>query len=73
MADRYTISHDGQEYVAEREPGPGTAQSWRITRGGAPVTTFPAAAGDTSDRIRTRLIEWLRGNEGRPAADINRQ
>ena len=73
MPDRHTLSHAGQDYVAERQPGPGDAESWQITRAGAPITSFPAAAGDTSESVRTRLVEWLRGNEGRPAADVNRQ
>lgn len=73
MPDRYTLSHAGQDYVAERQPGPGAVESWQITRAGAPITSFPAAAGDTSESVRTRLAEWLRGNEGRPPADVNRQ
>jgi hypothetical protein len=73
MPDRFTLSYEGQEYVAERQPGSGSAPTWRITRGGAPITSFPAAPGDTSDAIRAKLVEWLRGNEGRPAADVNRQ
>jgi hypothetical protein len=72
MSDRHTFSHAGQEYVAERQAGPGTP-SWQITRAGAPITSFPAGPGDSAESVRRKAIDWLRGNEGRPPADINRQ
>jgi hypothetical protein len=73
MPDRLTFSHAGQEYVADRQAGPGPASNWQITRAGAPVTSFPASDGDTTESVRAKVIEWLRGNEDRPAADVNRQ
>ena len=73
MPDRLTFSHAGQQYVAERQLGPEPASNWQVTRAGAPVTSLAASAGDTAATIKQNVVDWLRGNESRPAADVNRQ
>jgi hypothetical protein len=52
VADRLSLSHRGRQYEAERKPtaetGPDTGGAvWELRRDGAPLTTFPAAVGDS--------------------------
>jgi hypothetical protein len=77
MADRLAVSWRGREYQVVRrhgreampEPGP----VWQVTRGGAPVTSFPAQEQDRPGDVRERVLEWLRANESRPDLDVGRQ
>jgi hypothetical protein len=78
VADRLSLSHRGRQYEAERKPTAKTGLDtggavWELRRDGAPLTTFPAAVGDSPEAVREKMIEWLRANEDRPQADVGRQ
>lgn len=76
MADNVTVAWRGRSYDVERregqaaEPEPGPV--WRVTRGGAPVTSFPAGPGDAPGAVREKVIAWLEANQSRPTTDIGR-
>lgn len=77
MADRATVSWQGDEYeiarrdgpAAEPEPGP----VWQVTREGAPITSFPADPDDGLAEVREKVVAWLEANAARPTTDIGRQ
>jgi hypothetical protein len=77
MVERLAVSWGGREYEVVRrdrreampEPGP----IWQVTRGGAPVTSFPAQDRDSPGDVREKVLEWLRANESRPEFDVGRQ
>lgn len=77
MAERLAVSWQGAEYEvvrrdgreAQPEPGP----VWQVTRGGAPVTSFPAQDREGPAEVRAKVLEWLRANESRPELDVGRQ
>jgi hypothetical protein len=76
MADRITVSYEGQQYEAVRrergssgEPG----EVWQVLRDGALVTSFPAEPSDGSAEVREKVVGWLQANEARPTLDIGRQ
>jgi len=77
MADGVTVSWRGRRYEVERKDGleaaPEPGPVWQVTRGGAPVTSFPADPGDGPGSVREKVVAWLEANQSRPATDIGRQ
>ena len=77
MADRLSVSWQGNEYEVVRREGrealPEPGPVWQVTRGGAPVTSFPASDRESSTAVREKVLEWLRANESRPEQDVGRQ
>jgi hypothetical protein len=75
MAERVTVFWQGKEYDAVRSGARDgqPATSWQVLRDGAPVTSFPANAGEGASAIKEKIIGWLEGNESRPVADVGRQ
>ena len=76
MAERVTVFWQGKEYDAIRSDGRDAAQGgqmWQVRRDGAPVTSFAAEAGEGAGVVKEKIIEWLEGNESRPALDVGRQ
>lgn len=77
MADRVTVSWQGKQYEAirkdGRDAGPEPGPVWQVTRGGAPITSFPAENGDGEGQVSDKVIEWLKANESRPPLDVGRQ
>ena len=77
MAERLRLTWRGKEYQAVRKSGAGqgagTVEVWEVTSGGAPVTSFPAGAGDRPAEVEEKIAGWLEGNESRPTQDIGRQ
>lgn len=72
-----TLSHNGGTYELTRTGGAAahleaTGPTWQLLRDGAPVTTFPANPGESESAVRDKALEWLRAQDDRPAADINR-
>ena len=75
MAERVTVFWQGKEYDAVRSEGRDAIQRqiWQVRRDGAPVTTFVANPGEGAGVVKGKIIEWLEGNESRPALDVGRQ
>lgn len=77
MADRVTVSWRGKEYEAVRKDGPEAAPEpgpvWQVTRDGSPVTSFGAQELEGSGDVRSKIVEWLEANQGRPSLDVGRQ
>lgn len=77
MADRLSVSWQGNEYEVVRRDGrealPEPGPVWQVTRDGAPVTSFPAQDREGPEAVREKVLEWLRANESRPEADVGRQ
>ena len=77
MAERMAVSWRGQEYEVIRREGreamPEPGPVWQVTRGGAPVTSFPAQDPESAGDIREKVVEWLEANESRPELDVGRQ
>jgi hypothetical protein len=77
MAERLSVSWRGREYQVVRREGreamPEPGPVWQVTRGGAPITSFPAQDQDRPDDVRQKVLEWLGGNETRPELDVGRQ
>ncbi len=36
------------------------AAMWHVTIGGTALTKFPAAASDTAEQVRARVLQWLK-------------
>ena len=77
MADGVTLSWRGKTYEVARMNGEGARPEpgpvWQVTRGGAPVTSFPADPEDGAGAVREKVIAWLEANASRPATDVGRQ
>ena len=77
MADSVTVTWRGKRYEVARQQGreakPDEGTVWQVTRDGAPVTSFPAQAGEGADAVKEKVLAWLEANAGRPAADVGRQ
>ena len=77
MAERLAVSWQGSEYEVIRRDGraamPEPGPVWQVTRDGAPVTSFPAQDREGPAEVREKVLEWLRANQTRPAADVGRQ
>ena len=77
MADGVTLSWRGERdeigrrHGAEAKPDQGAV--WQVTRGGAPITSFPAHPGDGPEAVREKVVAWLEANADRPAEDVGRQ
>ena len=77
MADGVTLSWRGERYEIARHDGaeakPDRGSVWQVTRGGAPITSFPAQPGEGAEAARARAVEWLEANADRPTTDVGRQ
>ena len=77
MADGLTLTWRGNRYEVAKSEGrdakPDKGTVWQVTRDGAPVTSFPAQAGEGADAVREKVLAWLEANAERPAADVGRQ
>jgi hypothetical protein len=77
MAEGMSVSWRGGTYEVSRDSGreaaPDAGAVWRVTRDGAPVTSFPATDGEGSGAVREKVVAWLEANAERPAGDVGRQ
>jgi hypothetical protein len=77
MAQGVAVDWQGEHYEVERKDGPEAAPEpgpvWQVTRGGAPITSFPADPEDGPGEIREKVVAWLEANSDRPTTDIGRQ
>jgi hypothetical protein len=77
MAERLAVSWRGEDYEVVRRDGeeamPEPGPVWQVTRGGAPITSFPARDRESPDAVREKVLEWLRANESRSELDVGRQ
>ncbi len=76
-SDRLTVRHNGSEYDLSRVTGTeanlaATGMTWQLLHEGAPITSFPADAGETDAAVKEKALEWLKAQDDRPAADVNR-
>ena len=51
LSSTQTLS--GQALAGEQAP------MWHVTIGGTALTKFPAAASDTAEQVRARMLQWL--------------
>ena len=77
MADGVTVTWQGERFEVAKRDGaaakPDRGPVWQVTRGGAPVTSFPAEAGEAMGAVKEKVIAWLEANADRPASDVGRQ
>lgn len=73
MAERVTVFWEGKEYDAVRTREAQAGPVWQVLRDGAPVTSFAANPDEGAGAVKGRILDWLQGNESRPALDVGRQ
>jgi hypothetical protein len=77
MADRMTLSWQGQQFEAVRKTGrdaaPEPGPVWQVLRDGAPVTSFAAEPNEDAADVKEKIVAWLEANRTRPALDVGRQ
>jgi hypothetical protein len=77
MADRMTLSWQGQQFEAVRKTGrdaaPEPGPVWQVLRDGAPVTSFAAEPNEGAADVKDKIVAWLEANRTRPAMDVGRQ
>jgi hypothetical protein len=64
-----TVTYQGKQVTASLSQGQTLsgevlpskkAPLWHVTIAGTALTQFPAAAGDTEESVRERVLRWLR-------------
>jgi hypothetical protein len=67
--DQVTVTYKGKQITASLSEGQtlsgevlpsGKAPLWHVSIAGTALTKFPAAATDTEELVRERVLRWLR-------------
>lgn len=79
MDEKFTLSHEGNEYTVERGASVGEATTgggapagrnrWYITLGPKAITTLPAEPGETDSALRERIRRWLSEHPEMPSSE----
>ncbi len=67
--DQVTVNYEGKQVTASLSEGrtmsgevlpSDQAPQWHVTIAGTALTKFPATPTDTAERVRGRVLRWLR-------------
>jgi len=79
MSDKFTLEFEGRQYTVQRGDPPASAargggapvgrHSWYVTLGPKAITSLDAVAGESDDRLRARIREWLAAHPEMPDSE----